>query len=153
MNDKELLWGHYTWLLFHTLAEKIKEEEFLNEKDTLIFYIKNICQVLPCPDCSSHATHLLKFYRYNVIKTKDDFKKFLFEFHNIVNEKRKIKKEDISVLDTYKKAILYKIIYAWNKVFTVGGVNSRLLTDNMHRNRLKKDFIKYLCDNKHKFDV
>ena len=84
-NNNNMEWGYYTWLLFHTLAEKIKEEEFINEKDNLIHFIKNICNVLPCPDCSSHAIHMLKYYNYKHITNKESFKKFLFEFHNIVN--------------------------------------------------------------------
>tara|TARA_Y100000992_G_scaffold135643_1_gene89698 strand:+ start:687 stop:1142 length:456 start_codon:yes stop_codon:yes gene_type:complete len=149
-NDME--WGYYTWLLFHTLAEKIKDEEFEKEKNNLIYFVKNICSVLPCPECSSHAIHLLKYYNYNHIRSKDDFKKFIFEFHNIVNKRKKFKIQDISVLNMYKNAILYKIVYAWNYYFNVKGINTKLLTENMNRNRVKKNFMKYINDNKHKFN-
>ncbi len=150
--DNNMEWGYYTWLLFHTLAEKIKEEEFDKEKNNLIFFVKGISSVLPCPDCSNHANHLLKYYNYKYINNKEDFKKFIFEFHNIVNQRKKIKTENISILDTYKNAILYKIVYAWDFYFNVKGVNSKLLAENMNRNRVKKNFIKYINDNKHKFN-
>jgi len=150
--DNNMEWGYYTWLLFHTLAEKIKDHEFMNEKDNLIYYIRNICSVLPCPDCSNHAIHMLKHYNYNYIYDKESFKKFIFEFHNIVNKRKQYKIEDYSILKMYEKAILYKILYAWDHYFTVKGVNNRMITENMNRNRVKKKFIKYMNDNKHKFN-
>ena len=153
MKNNDLLWWTYTWILFHTLAEKIKEEEFENEKENLIKYIRNICDVLPCPDCSSHATHLLKYYDYKFIKNKNDFKNFLFEFHNIVNKKRQINQQKTDILKIYEKAIFYKVLYSWKNVFNVNGVNSRMLTENMRRNRVKKDFITYINNNKHKFNL
>ncbi len=150
--DNNMEWGYYTWLLFHTLAEKIKDHEFMNERDNLILYIRNICSVLPCPDCSNHAIHMLKHYNYNHIYDKESFKKFIFEFHNIVNKRKQYKIEDYSILKMYEKAILYKILYAWDHYFTVKGVNNRMITENMNRNRVKKRFIKYMNDNKHKFN-
>ena len=150
--DNNMEWGYYTWLLFHTLAEKIKEEEFINEKDNLIYFIKTISSVLPCPDCSGHATHMLKHYNYKYITNKESFKKFLFEFHNIVNKRKQYKHEDYSILKIYEKAILYKILYAWDHYFSVKGVNTKMLTENMNRNRVKKNFIKYMNNNKHKFN-
>ena len=70
----------------------------------------------------------------------------------LVNKRKKYNVEDYSILKSYEKAILYKIIPAWNFYFRVKGVNSKLLTDNMNRNRVKKNFIKYMNDNKHKFN-
>ena len=41
------VWGPCTWFLFHTLAEKIKEEEFTDAKHKLLSFIANICNNLP----------------------------------------------------------------------------------------------------------
>ena len=38
----DMKWGYYTWLLFHTLAEKIKDEEFQTEKDNLIYFLNSV---------------------------------------------------------------------------------------------------------------
>ena len=35
-------WGPCTWFLFHTLAEKIREEHFMKLKPELINIVKNI---------------------------------------------------------------------------------------------------------------
>lgn len=152
MKENQMLWGYYTWLLFHTLAEKIKESEFINERDNLLYYIKKICSVLPCPDCSDHATHLLKHYKYNYIQNKKDFQLFLFEFHNIVNKRKRLKVESKEILDIYKKALLYKIIPVWDEYFVVKGFNSKIITNNMQRNSIKRQFINYIHYNKQKFD-
>ena len=39
-------WGPCTWYLFHTLAEKVKEESFPLIKDSLISLIIRICSNL-----------------------------------------------------------------------------------------------------------
>ena len=53
-------WGPCTWYLFHTLAEKVKDEQFLKLKNGFISIIKRICSNLPCPECAEHAQHKLK---------------------------------------------------------------------------------------------
>jgi hypothetical protein len=76
-------WGNITWYLFHGLAEKIKEENFISNKPLLIKILKNICQNLPCPDCSQHSTSLLNNVNFQQIRSKQEFKIFIFKFHNI----------------------------------------------------------------------
>ena len=53
-------WGPCTWFLFHTLAEKIREEHFMKLKPELINIVKNICSNLPCPECKQHAMAKIK---------------------------------------------------------------------------------------------
>ena len=55
------VWGNNIWYLFHTIAYKIKEDEFNNIKQDLFYIVKTICQNLPCPECSEHATNLRGF--------------------------------------------------------------------------------------------
>ena len=78
---------------------------------------------------------------------------FYLNFINIVNKKRQINQQKTDVLKIYEKAIFYKVLYSWKNVFNVNGVNSRMLTENMRRNRVKKDFITYINNNKHKFNL
>ena len=80
-------WGPCTWFLFHTLAEKIKEERFMELKPGLIDIIKNICSNLPCPDCKQHATAKIKTLNDKAINNKDSLKKALLLFHNEVNKR------------------------------------------------------------------
>lgn len=147
------IWGKYTWYLFHTMVEKIKEEYFEEEKNNLIGQIKNISANLPCPDCSEHASKLLNSYKnYHLIKSKENLINFIFEFHSIVNqklEKEEFKKED---LKQYKETDLRKIVVLWNSSFKTVGVNTRMLTDTMRRNRIKNQFMQYIQNNIKKFE-
>ena len=56
MKKKE--WGNAVWLLFHTLAEKIKPE-YKGELIILVSHISSICNNLPCPDCQQAFNHHL----------------------------------------------------------------------------------------------
>ena len=70
-------WGPCTWYLFHSLAEKIKEEHFSDLRLGLLSIMKEICSSLPCPDCAGHATHFMTRLNVNRIQTKNDMKMML----------------------------------------------------------------------------
>ena len=109
------IWGPNIWALFHGLSYKIREDKFLLHKDTLIFIIKNICATLPCPECSNDASSLLKSVNFNTIKNKEDFKVFLFNFHNSVNKK------------------LNKPLYDYSNLYKYNDVNMNALYNNLTR--------------------
>jgi hypothetical protein len=147
------LWGYSTWLVFHTIAEKIKDEKFTEEKDNIIKYIKSICNNLPCPDCSKHSTETLKKFNFNKkINSKDDLKIFLFEFHNLVNMKRKQKISELSVLNNYEKANFQRILTYWYNTFKIQGIEKNRMADYSAIKYCKSQFIKYIKNNYHKFN-
>ena len=80
-------WGPCTWYLFHTLAEKVKEETFPTLKNGLITIIKRICSNLPCPSCAEHARQKMESLNVNNIRSKHDLKLMLLSFHNDVNRR------------------------------------------------------------------
>lgn len=152
MNSK--YWGTITWTFFHTFAEKIKDEQFYDNKEVFINIIIKTCNHLPCPDCSEHATNLLKKSYLNNIKTKKHFIEFLRQFHNIVNIK--INKKELSIEETenlYKNnnlsLIIVKLINTYRSIKT----SNRLIMYNFYRdkflNELTNDFqqIKHLLNN------
>lgn len=135
--NKNKLWGPATWYLFHTLAEKIDEKHFKTHVNTLLNIVTSICQILPCPDCASHATMMLSKYRnFHLIKTKIDFQRFLFEFHNIVNKKTGKVEYSWSDIDFYKNGNLTNIVNYWVKTFRVFDVSRKTMTDNIGRANL-----------------
>ena len=135
-------WGNITWLFLHTFAEKIKETEFLNIKNDIINIIKNLCNNLPCPDCSEHATNLLKKVNFNKINNKYDFIIFLVEFHNIVN--KKIKKDSIDykdIVDKYKNNNLQLIVKSLVIIFNNYKTSQRMMMYNFHKKLFINKFI------------
>lgn len=152
MTPKNLLWGTYTWILFHWMAHNIKNECFENEKLTILKLISSICHNLPCPDCREHAIHFLKYHNIYDIKTKEDLNYYIHYFHNLVNGRLKRKQEEKTILEKYSKVNINKLLQAWNIHFKdMNGVN---LNDFMAKQKiyyLKIKVTNYIQENKHKF--
>ena len=81
--------GEPTWTLFHTIPERLSNENFVKNKTSIIQLITTICNNLPCPSCSQHATQYMRNVNFNAIHTTEDLKKMLYIFHNNVNERKK----------------------------------------------------------------
>jgi len=147
-----LLWGTYTWIVFHWLAEHVKEAEFKNERDTIINHIYAICNNLPCPNCQSHAMAYLKANSMSVIKTKGDFKIYLYHFHNSVNKQTKKKYEDYTILNKYKFTNRSLMFHLWNKYYTMGNsINNNDFMAKKKINEVKRMFLAYINTNHYKF--
>lgn len=131
------IWGNNVWNLFHTIAHKIKEERFEFHKNNIIYILENICNTLPCPECSKDASDMLKKVNFSQINTKNDFKLLIFNFHNAINVKLNKPQFDFNELDNrYSRAnidILYNNI---NIIYTSNTNIPQLMTSSFHRNIL-----------------
>lgn len=131
-------WGPPLWMFFHTLAEKINETKFveLGLGSQLFNLIKQICNNLPCPDCSKHATIFLNKVKMNTISTKQDFKMMLFYFHNLVNlrtNKPAFVVTELSIYSTYHlPAVFQQFVNTYNR--KTG--NLKLMSDSMQRKNI-----------------
>jgi len=145
------IWGPPIWILFHSLAEKIKEDKFSEVGPQLFSMIKRVCSSLPCPECSQHATQFLSRVNFSLIKTKTDFKNILYIFHNIVN-KRKYKPL-FNVLDLSKYSIT-NLIVAFNNFVNVYHTrgNMKLLAESFQRKLVVKDFRNWFMNNFQNFN-
>ena len=126
MSTKE--WGNITWKFFHTLAEQINESKFPEVRDKLVNIVTTTCEHLPCPDCSEHATRILKKAYIKNIRTKKHFIEFLRQFHNIVNiklSKKTYNNEEIK--DMYNKNNLTQIIYQLISIYSKPTNNSKMM--------------------------
>jgi len=145
-------WGPSIWSLFHTLIEKLKEENYYKIHVELFSYIMQICYTLPCPTCASHAKQTLSSINIHDLKTKSDFKNFLYVFHNKVSQrisKTLFKYED---LENYKSK---NIILEFNKFaysYTRNN-NTALLADNFHRKQFVKKFKNWIMEKIKYFDM
>jgi hypothetical protein len=129
-------WGPAVWLLFHTMAYKIKESDFLRLKNEILDIITNICSNLPCPACATHATEYMKRLNYNSINNKDDFKVFFYNFHNDVNRRKGVMMFPLNELDTkYSNANTINVIRNFVVVFQYRNGSFNMIANDMQRNR------------------
>ena len=110
-------WGTPTWLFFHSFAEKVTDNLFLNHTEECLLLLQNICHSLPCPYCKDHARDYLKKHKFMNIKTKEELKMFFYRFHNNVNKRKKIKEEQITILDKYKNASMVNVYLYFRQEF------------------------------------
>ncbi len=143
------VWGPPIWTFFHTLAEKVNEEYFLTIRNSLFFFIKRICNFLPCPDCSQHANRFLAKVDISKIKNKLDFKNMLYVFHNSVNKRKSKQLFSYENINVYKN---YNVGVAFNNFVSVYHTkgNMNLIAESFQRNLLVKDLKNWLISN-HKY--
>ena len=79
-------WGNATWYLFHTLSYKLKETESKHANELLMLFV-GICRNLPCPVCREDATKMLNTSKTRLVTTRSDLLRFMWQFHNLVNNK------------------------------------------------------------------
>jgi|TARA_Y100000768_G_scaffold387947_1_gene381130 hypothetical protein len=145
-------WGKATWTLFHTLAEKLKENE-INHVPVLLKEIINICHHLPCPTCREHAIATIKSCNKSLITNKEQLIIFLWQFHNKVNVKKKrnrMKLEDCQKL--YKLAKTGNVIQYFLNIFSLNSKNEKGMMDTFHRAKCIERFKKYILQNHLKFN-
>jgi hypothetical protein len=140
------VWGPPIWTLFHTLAEKVKEDKFNPVGLQLFAFIKKICRYLPCPDCSEHATTFLSKINNSNLKSRKDLINMLYFFHNTVNTRKKKPIHNPPVLLKYKEI---GVIQAYNNFISVYKTkgNMKLLADTFQRQIIISDFKKWLISN------
>ena len=145
-------WGVPTWVFLHTLAEKIKDEEYKNIRDDLLKQLKSICSVLPCPDCRDDAVKFMRPYTIKHIPSKNDFKELLWRFHNHVNVKTRKAPLDKKVLDIYKNlniSILFKVFVTE----LTRPIHNNQYAESMARTTAINNFTRFLNNNKHRISI
>ena len=136
---KVLLWGPPFWYLFHSMAEKVKEEVFSSVRVELLNIIFLICQNLPCPDCTNHATQYLNSVNFKAVQTKNELKDILFIFHNTVNERKGNPIFSRKELDEkYEKANMQAIWQNFMAEFTKKQKSVQMIANDFHRANISK---------------
>jgi len=143
-------WGTITWIFFHTMAEKIKEDKFDAGRSFLLNTIVSLCHNLPCPDCRQHAIKTLQIHPIGVVTTKEQLKSYLLSFHNSVNLMKRKKTYDSAILDKYKTASLRKAYSILTATFQTS--SNRLMLDQMARKQMFVELTKNMNRNAHLFD-
>ena len=148
-----MTWGAPTWYFLHTLAEKIYENEFITIRTELLNIIYMIISNLPCPLCSDHGKTYLKSVNFDNIQTKDDLKKMLFEFHNLVNIRKNYALYSYDdLIDKYKKAITINVFQNFMFYFSKKSGNIRLISEDLHRQIMLNQIRDFLQTKINKFE-
>ena len=127
-------WGPPTWIFMHTLAEKVKEDQFPRIGHQIIVNLIQICYNLPCPDCTEHAKEFWSKVKIGNIKSKMDLINLLFVFHNSVNKRKNLPPFRYENLAYYKTLNVANTFNQFARNFNTKG-NMKLLTESFHRGR------------------
>ena len=154
VTKKTMRWGEPVWFFLHTLAHKIKPDSFSILRNDLLKQVYTICTNLPCPDCSVHSKNYLNGVNFNNIKTKENLKDMLFEFHNSVNKRKGFSLFAKDQLDVkYEQANFIAIINYFMTVFLDKHASPRMISDDIYRSRLTFSIREWLLANKSHFNI
>lgn len=150
---KKSVWGPLIWNFLHVLSIKIKENEFLNNRDIIINFIFSICDNLPCPTCASHARGYLKKINFNFIKSKEHLIKSLWSMHNEVNKQNK--KEEFkyeNIFEVYSKYNFENCAILFFKSMSNMNYGDRMMIYSFQRTKFIQKFVPIVRNNLHWFD-
>ena len=150
--SKSRVWGPTTWMLFHTLAEKIKEEHFNTYKSIILKFIIDICRNLPCPTCRNDATKFLRKCKLNLIQDKNQLKLFLHRFHNRINEKTFKPIKETSILSKYENLDVIKVVNLWSYYFNTFNSEAHEFVEQLERNNIKMNLKNFIINNRNAFN-
>ena len=147
-DSAKMKWGKPIWTFFHLLAHKVKESDFNAIRSQLLNTIYSICSVLPCPVCSEHAKRYLQAINFNNIRTKQDLKQMICNFHNDVNKRKGYAIFNSENLDeTYDKMSLVDSINQFIFHFEDKHRSAKLMADDMMRKQTTTLVKKWIRDN------
>lgn len=147
------LWGNACWYMFHSMAVKLKDE-YSNEIQNILKHIIMICGNLPCPECSNHASKILKKLNKKNIRTQDNLIEVLWDFHNKVNIRLKkpvFSRESHDKL--YAKANLPMIYRNFHEIMLQKSGNERAMIYTLARKNALQEFDNYMKNNHYKFNT
>lgn len=104
--------SNLTWKLLHTLACKINEKKYIENKTKIHNFLENIFNELKCIYCKVHAK---KYFsdNPNIGDTKDELIHYIFWFHTKVNIKLNKKYYPKSNLIEYENYDIFEINDKW----------------------------------------
>jgi len=145
-------WGPPTWIFMHTIAEKIKDSSFPLIGKQLIQVLINICNNLPCPDCTTHAKQFWAKVNIQNLKSREDLINLLYVFHNTVNKRKSQPMFKYQDLQYYKGRGIIETFNIFARNFTTRG-NMNLINESFHRNMMLSNLRTWLMSNLNHFNV
>jgi hypothetical protein len=139
------IWGPPVWIFLHTFSVNISEYGYYIVGMQFFSYITRICRLLPCPECSEHATKFISSVNPSMLKTKYDMANMLCTFHNIVNSRKKtpifnhlnlVYYENISIINSFNNFV---------QAFTMP--SQRYMSENLQRKMLISQMNQFMKNN------
>jgi hypothetical protein len=137
------VWGPAIWTLFHTLADRIREDAYEFIFPSLFNIITRICKYLPCPECANDATIFLARIKHSDLRTKTQFKNTFYLFHNYVNAKKRKRLFNYSNINMYNKLKLVNVINNFINNYQTKG-NMKLINESFQRQFVINDFKNFI---------
>ena len=122
-------WGQITWIFLHTLSMKIQPEQYLSLRNSVFMILITICTALPCPECSEHAIMFMR--NKKPPETVEQFRLFIWDFHNIVNIHTKKPRVPSDVLLKYNNTDLQTAFNILQHVWLHQPYNPNLIPKQM----------------------
>lgn len=144
-------WGPPIWTLFHTLIEKINDDNYSKIGQELFGFIKQICNYLPCPECARHATRFLSEVKSETVRDKEGLRKIIFVLHQNVNMRKQKKLFAYDNLENYKSKNIINVFNNFINSFKSTTGNMKLLTEGFQRQIIAKNFRKWFLKNFNSF--
>ena len=145
-------WGNATWFLFHTLSYKLKDIESNHAKELLYLFV-GICRNLPCPVCREDANKMLNGSNTPAVTTKSDLIRFMWQFHNLVNDK--LDKPKITLKEhneKFAKANTNSVVKFYIHTMSKNANNSTAMLDSFKRQDNTREFTDYIRVNSYRFN-
>lgn len=139
------VWGPPIWNFLHTFSVNISEAGYKAIGMQFYAYITRICRLLPCPECSEHATKYIRSVKPGTLRTKYDMANMLCNFHNMVNARKRLPRFDNRFLSLYEKVSIIASFNNFVQAFTIP--SQRMMNDNLHRKMLVTQMNKFLTTN------
>lgn len=149
---KKAEWGPIIWKVLHCITIKIKDEEFPKERQEIIRIITNICSNLPCPQCASHASGIIRKHKLVQVKNKSDLIKFVFFMHNLVNKRLKKKPYSFDNIQHYNQYDIKSVLSDYYRMNANSKYGEKMMLYTYHRNEFMKRFYNYFNTNLSKFN-
>jgi len=144
-------WGPPIWTLFHTLIEKINDDNYSKIGQELFGFIKQICNYLPCPECAGHATRFLSGLKSETVRDKEGLRKIIFVLHQNVNMRKQKRSFAYDDLESYKSKNIINVFNNFINSFKSTTGNMKLLTEGFQRQIIAKNFRKWFLKNFNSF--
>lgn len=82
-------WGPSAWFFLHTVSFNYPENPTLSDKKHYSDFFTNLKYILPCVYCRESYTAFLKNHPLssNVLSSREKLTKWLYDIHNLVNDK------------------------------------------------------------------